>query len=455
MCDGTMGIGIMGRVDETHRIGAAESPGGRSASGSSIIGRFLREPFTARAWRELLYSLLSLPLALLGLVAVVLTILFGLLITPLLALLLSLDRSFGVLHRRLSRRLLRLEIATPPRPPRSPGLSGLLGYHLGDSAAWRSVAYLALRGLLGPVQFVLGFAWWTYGVLFLAYPVLWKLEPLRKTDSHGVRHTFGFEVNGFYFDTWPRALAVSAVGVLLLLLAPWLARGPLALDRLLLPRLLGPSRTALRLAQLVETREHAINEAAATLRRIERDLHDGAQARLVALGMRLGRAESRLAKGDAVKAQELLKESRAETKEIIQELRELVRGIHPPALDSGLGPALSTLAARSAIPATVRVESAERPPASVETMLYFAAAELLANAGKHSGAERIAISVLGHGDGLRLLVTDDGRGGARLDGTGSGLRGLAERVRTADGIVTVDSPPGGPTTVTVDLPGRL
>ncbi|MGE7438698.1 MULTISPECIES: sensor histidine kinase [Kitasatospora] len=433
---------------------------GQQPPDRTVIHRFLREPFTARSWRGVLYSLLSLPLALLGLVAVVLTVVFGvlsagLLVSPLLALFLSLDRWFGALHRLLARLLLELEIPTPLRPRRAPGLSGFLGHHLGDPAAWRSVAYLSLRVPLGLVQFALGFGWWAYGVLFLCYPVLRLVEPIRETDAHGVRHEVGFEVNGFHFDTWQRALLVSAVGLLLLLIAPWLARGPLALDRWLLPRLLGPSATSLRLAQLVETREHAINEAAATLRRIERDLHDGAQARLVALGMRLGRAESRLAKGDAVKAQELLKESRQETKEIIQELRELVRGIHPPALDSGLGPALTTLAARSAIPTAVRVETPGRPSAPVETMLYFAAAELLANAGKHSGAGRMAVSVLQHGNGLRLLVTDDGRGGARLDGAGSGLRGLAERVRTADGVLTVDSPPGGPTTVTVDLPGRL
>jgi signal transduction histidine kinase len=198
-----------------------------------------------------------------------------------------------------------------------------------------------------------------------------------------------------------------------------------------------------------------INEAAATLRRIERDLHDGAQARLVALGMRLGRAESRLAKGDAAKVRELLQESRQETKEIIQELRELVRGIHPPALDSGLAPALTTLAARSMIPTTVRVELEQRPPAAVETMLYFAAAELLANAGKHSGADQIAVTLLDFASGLRLVVSDNGTGGARADGVGTGLRGLAERVRTADGTLMLDSPLGGPTTVVIDLPGRM
>ncbi|WP_441245175.1 sensor histidine kinase [Kitasatospora sp. McL0602] len=424
------------------------------------FGRLLREPITARAWRELLYSLLSLPLAFLGLAAVVLTLMLGvlsagLLAMPLLALTLGLDRAFGGLHRRLAGALLHLDIPTPPRPRRHPGLSGLLGHHLGDSAAWRTVGYLALRVPLGILEFVFGFAWWAYGVMFVLYPLLWKLEPSRGLDAHGVQHSFGLQVNGFYFDSWPRALAVVAVGLLLMLSAPWAARAPLAADRRLMLWLLGPSRTSLRLLQLTETREHVINEAAATLRQIERDLHDGAQARLVALGMRLGRAESRLAKGDADKAQKLLRESRQETKEIIQELRELVRGIHPPALDSGLTPALTTLAARSMIPTTVDVELAERPPAAIETMLYFAAAELLANAAKYSNAERISVSVLRHGETIRLTVTDNGTGGAHLNSGGTGLRGLAERVYAADGLLAVDSPPGGPTTVTVDLPGRL
>ncbi len=170
--------------------------------------------------------------------------------------------------------------------------------------------------------------------------------------------------------------------------------------------------------------------------------------------MRLGRAETRLGKGDTELALELVRASREETKEIVQELRELVRSIHPPALDAGLEPALTTLAARSALPTTVRVELDRRPAASVETMLYFATAELLTNAAKHSGAGAVAVTLLGAGEGLRLLVTDDGRGGAVLSGAGSGLRGLAERVRTVDGQMSVDSPPGGPTTVQIEMGSR-
>ena len=225
-------------------------------------------------------------------------------------------------------------------------------------------------------------------------------------------------------------------------------------DRWLLPRLLGPSDSSLRIRELEETRANAINEAALTLRRIERDLHDGVQAGLVALGIQLGRAESRLEAGRYEQAAELVRTSRQGAKDLIGELRELVRGIHPPALDSGLEPALTTLAARSPIPTTVRVQLPERPPASVETMLYFSAAELLANAGKHSQASSVALTVLADGERARLIATDDGNGGARLDGEGSGLRGLAERVRTLDGRLDVDSPPGGPTTITIKVPTR-
>jgi signal transduction histidine kinase len=250
-------------------------------------------------------------------------------------------------------------------------------------------------------------------------------------------------------------LPLFVIWTALFFAAPRLTNLVLSLDIMLMRRLLGPSEDSLRIRELEQTRSHAINEAASTLRRIERDLHDGAQARLVALGMQLGRAERQLERGNTDSGMALLRSSRDEARSIVQDLREMVRGIHPPALDSGLEPALTTLAAKTSIPTTVRVMVRDRLSAAAETMLYFAAAELLTNAAKHSGAQSIAITVIGDAlADVQLIVTDDGRGGASLNCAGSGLRGLAERIRTVDGQLSVLSPIGGPTTVTVWLPAE-
>lgn len=420
------------------------------------IKRALREPLSARASRELGYSILSLPMAYLGLGLVIATIGLGILsmvviIVPLLPLFLALDRKVADLYRFLARVLLKLSIVRPVRAPRQRGLLGFLVYFLADPIAWRAVGYFAVRFVLGTVQALVAFAFWIEGLVLVFYPVIWKLESPTPHLVDG-RMVSGLSIGDFYFDTIPRALLVTCVGVLVVVAAPWVVRGPLVLDRWLMVRLLGPTESSLRIVELERTRSNAINEAAMTLRRIERDLHDGAQVRLVALGMRLGRAEGRLDRGDPEQARALLREARAEVKEIVVELRELVRGIHPPALDAGLEAALTTLAARSQIPTTVRVDLGDRPNASTETMIYFAAAELLANAGKHSQAEQASIGLASDGATLRLTVADDGVGGATLTGTGSGLRGLAERVRTLDGTLTASSPGGGPTMITIDLP---
>lgn len=427
-----------------------------------IARRALREIVAARTWREVLYALLGIPLGGLAFAAVCATLLLAfasvgtvVILFPVLPFFLAADRAVAGVCRRTANALLRLDVAKPVRLSRGPGLVGLLIHHLADPVAWRAIGYLTLRLPLGLMQFALGVLPWLYALLFLTYPLLWRLDPQHGTDRRHVHHSFGIQIGNYYFDTWPRALMVVAAGVLVLLAAPWITRGSLLVDRWLLPRLLGPSASSLRIRELEETRATAINEAAATLRRIERDLHDGVQARLVALGMQLGRAESRLKAQDYDRATHLVSAARQDAKETISELRELVRGIHPPALDSGLEPALRTLAARSPIPTSVRVELPRRPAASVETMLYFSAAELLTNAGKHSAAGSVALTLLSDGERTRLIATDDGKGGARLDGDGTGLRGLAERVRTVDGHLDVDSPPGGPTTITIEVPDRF
>jgi signal transduction histidine kinase len=218
--------------------------------------------------------------------------------------------------------------------------------------------------------------------------------------------------------------------------------------------LVGRSRRRDRLARRVETlettRAGAVEEQDAELRRIERDLHDGAQARLVALGLSLGMAEQKF-RSDPEDAEKLLAEARAGVAEAIRELRDLSRGIYPPVLaDRGIGAALETLADRSPLQTTVSVDLGERPSAAVETAAYFVAAEALANAAKHSGADRIEISVAQRNTRLEVAITDDGRGGA--DPSGSGLVGLRRRVEALDGTLTVESPEGGPTTIRAELP---
>ncbi|WP_395296129.1 sensor histidine kinase [Kitasatospora hibisci] len=209
-----------------------------------------------------------------------------------------------------------------------------------------------------------------------------------------------------------------------------------------------------RVAELTETRADAVGNQAAELRRIERDLHDGAQARLVAIGMTLGTIEH-LMDTDPTAARELLSEARQSSARALQELRDLVRGIHPPVLaERGLGDAVRALALDSALPTEVCVSLPDRPPAPVEAAAYFSICELLANAAKHSGAEQVWVDILYRAGTLRITVTDDGVGVA--DPTrGTGLRGIERRLGTFDGVLAIDSTSGGPTTITLELPCEL
>jgi signal transduction histidine kinase len=202
---------------------------------------------------------------------------------------------------------------------------------------------------------------------------------------------------------------------------------------------------------LQEQRARAVDESAARLRRIERDLHDGAQVRLAALAMTLGEIKENLEQAGDDRTLALAGAAHQNAKDTLAELRDLARGIHPPVLDRGLGPALGILAGTSAIPVGLTVAVTERPSPAIEAMAYFCAAELLANATKHSGAGRVTIGLREQDSGLVMSVADDGSGGARLV-PGGGLAGLRERVQTVDGRLEVDSPAGGPTTVTIELP---
>ncbi len=241
----------------------------------------------------------------------------------------------------------------------------------------------------------------------------------------------------------------------------WLAALPLAGAALIFWTVYRLQQDSIsRVHELEQSRAHLVEDSTARLRRIERDLHDGAQAQMVAVAMKLGLAREKLGGAlngtvptDLERVLELVDAAHRGAKEAIAELRDLARGIHPSVLDHGLGTALTTLAASSGIPVELVVDLPERPSAAIETIAYFCAAELLSNAGKHSGAQHVTLAAVGVPGLLQVRVSDDGSGGARLEARG-GLAGLAERIRTVDGRLQVSSPAGGPTVVTVELPSH-
>jgi signal transduction histidine kinase len=426
----------------------------------------LLAPLTRRSWSELGYALIGLPLGVAGFVVTVATISFGLgnsfllIGLPLLAVGSIIARWFGAVDREVARRLLGVRVAEPAPLQRKPGFVGWIVAQLTDVVAWRARAYLVLRLPLSVASFFVAAFFWAVGIAYVLWPAAWAAGLSHvMVRQNGVMQHVTPSYGSFYFDTWPRLWLLFAQGVILLLLAPWVLRAVLMLDRWLIGGLLGPTASE-RVRDLEQTRAHAVDDSAARLRSIERDLHDGAQAQLVAVAMKLGLAKEKLGDGggtatepDVKRALELVDTAHRTAREAINELRDLARGIHPPVLDQGLGPALATLAARSAVPVELVVDVPERPSPAIETIAYFCAAELLANVAKHSGARRATVEAVHVPGLLRVRVSDDGRGGASLD-AGTGLRGLAERVRTVDGRLEIDSPPGGPTVVTVELPSH-
>jgi signal transduction histidine kinase len=371
----------------------------------------------------------------------------------LLTLALLVSRRLGALHRRLARWLLRYEVAAPQRFQPGKGILGRLDRRLRDRVAWRAVSYSLVKLPVAAVQlYSLTLA--GFGVADVTYPAIWLLFRHSSGGSlHPMEAVIPVPFGGtFAVSSWPGTLLAALVGVACVTGGAWLAWCINAADRALVRGLLGPSR----LSELERTRTLAVEDSAAALRRVERDLHDGAQMRLAALAMNLGMARDKLGEQDGAPevatVRELLDAAQRNAMDALADLRDLARGIHPPALDAGLASALTTLAASSAIPASVSADIGPRPAPAIETIAYFCAAELIANATKHSYANEISINIhTERGGVLRLQVGDDGVGGADA-AHGSGLAGLAQRVSTVDGRIDVSSPPGGPTLVTVVLP---
>ncbi|WP_413757593.1 sensor histidine kinase [Streptomyces sp. MMBL 11-3] len=371
-----------------------------------------RFAYDGHTWKEIAHLLTNLMFSLVGFTYVV-TVLFlgaGLTLTviglPVLAFGLLGARQLGKFERLRARGLLGVRVDEPsPLPFRGRGgFFGWLWMTLKDPVGWRTVLYELMRLPWAIVTFTV-----TLVSLFVLWPVL-----------------------------------------------PFLARGLANADRAMVRALLSPSdELERRIAELESDRGVVVDTAAADLRRIERDLHDGAQARLVNLAMGLGLAKEKLLEGQADETvAAMVDEAHGEVKLALQELRDLARGIHPAVLtDRGLDAALSSVGARCTVPVKVTADLPARPAAAIEGIAYFTVSELLQNVSKHSGARSASVDVWRSENRLLIQVWDDGRGGASLDG-GTGMSGLADRLGAVDGLFVVDSPVGGPTTITAELPWR-
>lgn len=426
----------------------------------------LREPFHKRSWAELGFFLASSALAWAGVIALGAMVLVGVPLTAvfvgilILAGGLHLARALGRWQRTLAWHTLGEEIPEPETFAVRPGLFGWLRSSLGDRAAWRAIVYFAAKIPLSIFGVWFALSIWAEALFDIASTLtgstaVARFGPFgRLAGSQGGGPPPGFATH----------FGLLVAGLVLLFVAPWAMRLVVHADRRMMHLLLGPGATASRVRSLEESRSKTLDAAAETLRRIERNLHDGTQAQLVALAMRLGQAKESLDhlgsehySTDIATIRRLVDEAHRGAKEAITDLRDLARGIHPPALDTGLENALATLAARSPVPTEVSVSIQTRPTPAIETISYFCAAELLANVAQHAQASRASLTCAQHGPWLRIVVRDNGRGGAAIGRKGSsssGLAGLADRVGAVDGTLSIASPLGGPTAVTVDLPSH-
>jgi signal transduction histidine kinase len=426
---------------------AASRPAALAAL-ASLAGRVLRPYVSARTWLAVAYLLTGLPIGLAGAALVafglpfaVACIALALSGIPALAIILAVIDQLCRLQRAGTAALAGVPVPAPPPEPLTSGAWWRPRWRV-VLGPWRWRQAVAVVALL-PVQLV-GFA--VVAVCWVGGAAL-ALLPAYNGPGHGVQ-IGSRPVHGIALALW------SVGGALLLLAAPWATRGLTIVLAGWTRLLLGPGRSQVladRIGELEHSRAEVIDAAEVERRRIERDLHDGAQQRLVAMTMELARAQARFAAEDPAAARVLVDQAHAQALASLAELRSLVRGVHPPVLsDRGLDAALSGLAALCPVPVAVDVDLAGRPAPAVEAIAYFVVAESLTNVAKHACATRARVDVRGEPGRLVVTIQDDGIGNA--DPAGAGLAGLAARVAAVDGRLTIDSPPGGPTLITAELP---
>ncbi|MFJ1782926.1 sensor histidine kinase [Streptomyces anulatus] len=412
-----------------------------------------------RPWCAALYLLTSVPLGVATLVALLLLAVVGSALTvlvigvPLLLTLVLAGIPLAALERRRLRLIDPAPLLDPHREPPEPGLTSWLRTRLQERCTWRELAYALLFAfVLWPLEAL------AVGSVLLVCGGLIGTPVMMAAGGDGEARVLKL----WLADSWPEAFAVLLVGVVLLPLLTW-PLGVVARGRAVLTRaLLSPPDSALdsRIAELDRSRTRLVDAFEAERRRIERDLHDGAQQRLVALSMTLGLA--RLER-PAEPLGGLLDRAHEEASVALVEIRELIHGIHPHILtDRGLEAAVEDLADRSPVPVEVLMTVPGRLPGAVETAVYFAVSEALTNVAKHSGASRATVTGVTVRKWLTVEVEDDGRGGARLGGTvdaeddgrgrGTGLQGVADRLSVLGGTLLLSSPPGGPTVFRLEVP---
>ncbi|MEV5824116.1 sensor histidine kinase [Spirillospora sp. NPDC052242] len=436
--------------------GAATSAAGSGRSVARASWRPLDMARSSITWRSAAYQLVGLAYGTAWFMLLVTGVALsaGLLIiwvgAPLAALLLLLWRGGAIAERALMKGAFGVTIPSPYRPMPKGNLFRKLKAMAADPATWKDFAYFALLFPVTFIEFTVSAILWAATAVFLAAPVVVLL-------GEDMRIQVG-DLFTYYPQTPLDALPAIPVGCALLVLAMYVTRVMGIGHALYAVFLLGPNasqtearRQQARADRLQASRARGVDAAEAERRRIERDLHDGAQQRLLAVAMDIGRARAKL-EDDPEGARALIEQAHTGTKEAISELRDLARGIYPAILtDRGLDPALSGLAARAPVPVEVDVDLPERPPAAVESIAYFIVAESLANIAKYARATRASVRVAREDAWVVVEIIDNGVGGAVAAPDG-GLAGLADRAATIDGMMIVDSPPGGPTIIRADLP---
>jgi signal transduction histidine kinase len=423
------------------------------------LARVLRAPWTARTWSCAGHIVVGAPIAWVACVIIVSLIvtvaslaLTAVLAVPVLVMLFAASSAFTWLQRARFAGCLGVSIAPADTVPAGigpagsapPGLSWLrrLWAQAQAASTWRQIGYHALSGVTATTALLVVLWFWAAGAVLATIAVTFWALPDRT-------------ILGVHLHRPGTIIGLTLAGLVIFFAAPWVTRSAAELDVRLARALLSPSRSEVltrRVASLSASREELVDAADAERRRIERDLHDGTQQRLVSIAMNLGLARATLTSDVPEPLRATIEQVHGEAKHALSELRDVVRGMHPAVLDElGLDAALSGIAARCAVPVRLTVDLPRRPPRAVEAVAYFLVSEALANVAKHARASRVDVSVAALPGLLQVVVSDDGHGGADPAG-GTGLRGLAQRIRAVDGTLTLSSPAGGPTILVAELP---